>query len=336
MRKIAVYCEKENNVLSETSYELISKALELKKSAKELTTENNDFLIEAIVLSNSIDANDVQKAYQAGCDRFVLVKDNNLDIFIQTVFLEAFMDYFYQNPSEIIIFPATPKGRILAPRITTKLHTGLVADCTNLEFILKDNELKLAPTRPTFGAELMATILSKSFPQCATIRPKVFKAKFDNQTKGDFIEHILKYSYDEARLKILSSINEKTGISDYSDAKIILSAGYGLASDKSSYDKLKKISEITGAKFGATRKVVDLGYVGKEYQIGQTGAYTEADVYIAFGISGAIQHIAGMKNCKKIISINSDTDAEIFKYSDYKIVADANEIINQIYSKLTS
>lgn len=336
MRKIAVYCEKKNNTLTDTSYELISKALELKKSAKELISENNEFLIEAILPADSIDKKDVEKAFQAGCDRFVLIKDNNLDMFIQTVYLEAFMEYFYQNPSEIIIFPATPQGRIIAPRITTKLHTGLVADCTNLELILKDGELKLAPTRPTFGAELMATILSKSYPQCATIRPKVFKAVFDNPVDGDYIEYKLNYSYDEARINLLSSIKEKPQMYDYSNAKVILSAGYGLGSDKASYDKLKKISEITGAKFGATRKVVDLGYVEKEFQIGQTGAYTEADVYIAFGISGAIQHISGMKNCKKIISINSDPDAEIFKYSDYKIVADANEIINEIYSKLTS
>lgn len=335
MRKISIYCEKENNLLSDTSYELISKARELKNSAKTLIDKDNDFIVEGVVLSSIIDITEVEKAFKAGCDRFVLIKDSNLDYFVQTVYSEAFCEYLSQNPAEIIIFPATPTGRIVAPRITTKYHTGLVADCTNLEFILKNNELKLAPTRPTFGSELMATIVSKTSPQCATIRPKVFKAKFDNESQGEFIVYKLNCSYDESRLTLLSSIVEKPAMSDFSDAKIVLAGGYGLASNKESFEKLKKISKIAGAKFAASRKVVDLGYVEKEFQIGQTGAYVEADIYIAFGISGAIQHIAGMKNSKKIIAVNSDSNADIFKYSDYKIVADANKIIDEIYAELT-
>ena len=221
---------------------------------------------------------------------------------------------------------------MVAPRITTLLDTGLVADCTELNFVLKGEELKLAPTRPTFGAELMATILSKKNPQCATIRPKTFEPVFSYKEDGEFFEYT-PTSVEENQIKLIRSLVDSNVSSyDFSDAKIIFAAGYGLAQGRETeyFDKLSQLAKYFGAKVASTRKVVDFGLMQPKTQIGQTGSTVNADVYVAFGVSGAIQHVMGMKNSKIIISINSDKDAEIFKYSDYKIVADAKKVIDEM------
>ena len=338
MGKIAVYLESDlnNNTLSDVSYELITKARQLKISAKEIDCENNDFEVVGIVLCKNIDMDSVRRAFLAGVAYWVHIKDESLDTFSQNVFSLSFMEYFSSNPCEIILFPATPYGRILAPRITTMLDVGLVADCTGLELIKKNENIMLAATRPTFGSELMATILSKKNPQCATVRPKTFVADFtlgSDDISNRFFEYNLKYPINETRVKLLRSFFEKEKNDvDFDNSKIILAAGYGLYMGKNPeyFDKLKKLADKINAKFGASRKVVDLNLVSKEYQIGQTGSTVSPDLYITFGISGAVQHVVGMKNSKKIIAINSDEKAEIFKYADYKIVADAKKIIDEL------
>ena len=276
-------------------------------------------------------------AFDCGASKFIFIKNKCLAIFSQTVFSQCFIEYFSKFPSDIIIFPATTKGRIVAPRITTMLNTGLVADCTGLDFITRENKLFFAPTRPTFGSELMATILSKALPQCATVRPKTFKADFSRKVDGELNE-FYPTSYEENRIKLLRSvIDNSASESDFANAKVILCAGYGLieGKDRKYFLRLEQIAKIIGAKVGSTRKVVDMGLMEHSTQIGQTGTTIEADIYIAFGVAGAIQHVSGMKNCKKIIAINTDENAEIFKYSDYKIVADAKQIIDELLIKLS-
>ena len=337
MKKIIVYCEVDfvNKKLEEVSYELISKARSLTKTAKEL--KNEDYEVEAVALLDEIEVESVKNAYKAGANIFTLIKSDSLKVFSQTVFAQSFVEYFNQNKSDIIIFPATPRGRIVAPRITTSLDCGLVADCTGLDFIVRDDKLMFAPTRPTFGSELMATIISKTLPQCATVRAKTFNAEFIYE-ENDKINEFKPISYEENRIKLVKTILDNTPNEyDFSDAKIILAAGYGLVhnKDRKYFEKLEQIAKLIGAKVGSTRKVVDLGYMPQATQIGQTGSTVEAEIYVAFGISGALQHISGMKNSKKIIAVNIDEDAEIFNYSDYKIVANAKTIIDNIYEKLS-
>ena len=336
MRKITVYCEVDllSKKLDDVSYELISKAYELALKAKELQP-NSDFTVEAIALADSLDDESVKKAQNAGANRFVFIQSKSLETFSQTIFSQCFVEYYKKSQSEVLIFPATIKGRMVAPRITTILNTGLVADCTELDFILKDDKLKFAPTRPTFGAELMATILSKTNPQCATVRPRVFEADFSKNTKCE----CFKYEptlYEENRLKIANAIFDNIlDKADFSDTKIVLVAGWGL-NDKGNrkyYALLEHLAKLTGAKIAATRKVVDSGLMPQYTQIGQTGSSVNADLYIGFGVSGAIQHIMGMKNSKTILAINTDPNAEIFKYCDYKIVADAKKIIEELVQK---
>lgn len=336
MKKITVYCEIDylNKKILDVTYELISKAYELSKKAFEMS--GVEHIVEAVALADELDDESIKKAYSAGAHNFVFIKNNCLSTFCQTIFAQCFIEYYNQEKSDIIIFPATPKGRNVAPRITTILNTGLVADCTGLDFIVRDNKLCFAPTRPTFGSELMATILSKTLPQCATVREKIFKAEFDKNIDGKYFE-FYPNSYEENRIKLVRSIfdNSASG-ADFSNAKIIVAGGYGLVEgkDRKYFLRLEELAKLIGAKVGATRKVVDMGLVEQSSQIGQTGATVEADIYIAFGISGSIQHVAGMKNCKTVIAINTDENAEIFNYADYKIVADAKTVIDELLEKL--
>lgn len=346
MKKIIVYCEINNltRTFDDVTYQLLSKARELKYSAsligKTSDVKDYEYFVEAVALAPSLSRESISNALRSGADRVVLLKDSSFDIFVQTILASAFVEYFNSNPADIIIFPATPYGRIIAPRITTMLNTGLVADCTGLDFVLKKGELRLAPTRPTFGSELMATILSKKNPQCATIRPNVFKAEFVDSVEinmDNYTESLIKYPFEENRIKLINAITDKkTDKPDFLNAKVVLAAGFGIASGKKGeyFDKLEKLSRIMCANYAVTRKVVEMGYADKKYQIGQTGSTTQADLYIAFGVSGAIQHIAGMKNSKTIIAVNNDENADIFKYSDYKIVADAKKMIDEIYAML--
>ena len=338
MEKIYIYCELNNddNNLEDTAYELISKAHKLKLQAHVLKN-NSEFEIVAIALGEKIDEFSIKKAYEAGADEVVLIKNENLKRFSQTIFAQSFIEYFCQKPANIILFPATATGRILAPRITTILETGLVADCTGLDFVLKEDELRLAPTRPTFGSELMATILSKKDPQCATIRPKTFKADFTKEPEGKYSEY-QSITYGEDRIKLLNSeYKEEENTANFSDAKIVLIAGYGLLESKNKeyFEKIKRLAEALGAKIGTTRKVVDYKILPQNMQIGQTGATIDANLCISFGVSGAIQHVMGMKNCKTIIAVNNDENAEIFNYADYKIIANAQEVIDELLYILT-
>ncbi len=336
MKKITVYCEVDSSdkKLENVSYELISKAYDLAQDAMQLQTD--EYIVEAVALCDEINEESAKKAFQAGAHKFVLIQDKCLEKFSQAVFAQCFVEYFKENESEVIIFPATSKGRIVAPRITTLLDTGLVADCTGLDFIIKDNRIKFAPTRPTFGAELMATIISKKDPQCATVRPKTFKAKFDRNINGE-LNVFNPNSYEEPRVKLLRTVlDNTTSVGDFSNTKIVLAAGYGLVDkkDRKYFTRLERLAELVGAKVGATRKVVEMGFMPAQSQIGLTGATVEPELYVAFGISGAIQHVSGMKNSKTVIAINTDREADIFKYSDYEIVADAKVLIDELLEQL--
>ncbi|MBQ8476612.1 electron transfer flavoprotein subunit alpha/FixB family protein [bacterium] len=333
MKKIAIYSEVENSQLTDVSYELLTKASELKVFAKNLKDEEIE--ITSFSIAPSLDEKSIKNAYYSGADNVILIKNKDFSQFNQVLFLNAFLNFYDKNKFDYILFPATPTGRILAPRITTSLNTGLVADCTGIDFILKDNELKLAATRPTFGAELMATILSKRTPECATVRPKTFAAKFDTSREGKYIEYSCPASYSIG-LRPVGSTKVESDDFDFNNSKVILAAGFGLydGRDNEYIEKLKKLADILGADFAASRKLVDFGAVSAKYQIGQTGQTVTPDIYIAFGISGAIQHIQGMKNSKTIVAVNSDPNAEIFKYSDYKIVGDAKGLIDEMLFKV--
>lgn len=333
MNKIIVYCELDfkTQEINDVSYQLISKAHKLKLQANNLKNDEN-VIVEAVVLGENLGQNSIDNVRKYGADRLTFIKENCLLNFDQIIYSQVFLEYFKKNPSDIILFGATAKGRILAPRITTALETGLVADCTELEMILKNDNLILASTRPTFGSELMATILSRKNPQCATVRGGIFK-KEENETNIFEYSVFIPNAYNESRKRLVNSLlNSEKNPNNLQEANIVLCAGYGIYSaDKQYYEKLKEIALKTNTTFATTRKVVDYKISDHTKQIGQTGQNVNADVYIGFGVSGALQHISGMKNCRTIIAVNNDENAKIFNYCDYKIIADAKAIIDEMY-----
>ena len=335
MNKIIVFGEIKDGNITCSTLELVSKAWELKIYSN--SNFSKDITVETVVISSNIDESIKHKIYSAGADKIVLIKNSSFDEYCQTIYSKVFVDYFSQNPADVILFPATQSVRAIAPRITTLLNTGLVADCTDLELIEKNGEIVLASTRPTFGGELMATILSKKNPQCATVRPATFKIKDTKHSGGEYFEYSAPY-FEENRVKLLKSFLEDTAPSfSLADANIVLAGGYGIVSSnkKEYFEKLEKLAKMINGCVGCTRKVVDYGIMPSGSQIGITGLTIAPRLYIAFGISGAIQHTMGMKNSKTVIAINSNENAEIFKYADYKIVADAKKIIDELLDLLS-
>ena len=241
MKNIAIYSEIKKGVLDDTAYELISKANELRNFAKNISDEQIE--ITNIVIASSIDEESVKKAYSCGADNFVLIKNERFCDFNQIKYSSAFLSYFHENFHDFILFPATLTGRMLAPRITTVLNTGLVADCTGLDFIIKDKTLKLASTRPTFGAELMATIVSKTLPECATIRPKTFSAYFMKERSGNYIEYPCSVASSFNNI-LIGTTEDKKEKHSFNNSKVIFCAGFGLYDGKDN-EYIKKLQELS-------------------------------------------------------------------------------------------
>ncbi|MDD3744128.1 MAG: electron transfer flavoprotein subunit alpha/FixB family protein, partial [Lentimicrobiaceae bacterium] len=223
-------------------------------------------------------------------------------------------------------------GRDVGPRLSARLVTGLTADCTRLE-IGEQGELLM--TRPAFGGNLMATIVSKDHrPQMSTVRPGVMqKLDPDNLRNGEI--EILEVAFDKSkfRVRLLENVKAKQQLKDIAEAKILVSAGRGVNCAEN-LDKLKELADMLGAEVAASRAMVDAGIVPQNRQVGQTGKTVRPDLYFACGISGAIQHLAGMEESGYIVAINKDKYAPIFKVADLGIVGDGNTIIPKLTERL--
>ncbi len=314
--EILTYIQIENGEIEEHSLDLISYAREI---------GNNAVISSVIVTSGeNIDFSILKKF---GCEKLYLIKteqkefDKRKNSYLATKLIKEI------NP-DIFILNSTTEGREIAPVIASELEVGLTADCTKLE--IADN--RLISTRPTFGGKLMASVMSKKNPQMATLRVNTFKKKEFEIEKFEIVE--LKYDENlsdmpNVQTEILEFIENKKDFENLENAKIIFAGGMGLKT-KENFDKLKLLAKKFNAKTGGTRKAVDKGLIEKEFQIGQTGLTVTPEIYVAFGISGAIHHIIGMENSKKIIAINSDRSAPIFQTADIGIVGDAVKIIESM------
>lgn len=230
---------------------------------------------------------------------------------------------------EIILYGGTPNGKDLASAVATDLNTGLTADTTMLDVDV-DNRL-LEASRPAFGGNIMATILCKKHrPQMATVRPKVMKAlKPDASRTGKIIEEEISLKEEDMRIKVLQIVNDVTKKASLADADVIVCGGKGMG-DIKNFQLLYDFAETIGATVGGTRDVVEAGWLPHYLQIGQTGETVTPKIYFAIALSGAIQHIVGMKNSDLIIAINKDPNAPIFDVATYGIVGDAMEIIPKL------
>lgn len=282
-----------------------------------------------------------------GADSVYVIDDDRLENYQTLPFARAMIDAINAIKPEIGIISATTLGRDLAPRVAATLNVGLSADCTSLDIGYYANKRKnqrfakaFKMIRPSFGESKLATIIGPwNYPTLATARPGVFKTiKPDTTRTGDIIDFTPNWEEGDFSVEVLE-MTRSTETIDLSKANIIVSGGFGVG--KEGFTLLKELVEAIrsngqSVELGASRAAVDAGYIEYKHQIGQTGKTVRPQVYIAIGISGAIQHIAGMKDAQTIIAINKDSKAIIFDHADYGIVADYQDAIPPLIEKVKS
>lgn len=327
---VFVFAQQVDAKVSGVSYELIGKAKEL---AADLNTD-----VTAVVLGSGIKAlADDLAAY--GADRVIVVDNPVLAEYTTEPYTQAMDAVIEEFKPEIVLYGATAIGRDLAPRISARVKSGLTADCTKLEIdpeADKDSGLhNLRMTRPAFGGNIMATILiKKNRPQMATVRPGVMqKLEKDTSRKAEVIEFNPELKANNKYVTVEEVVKKVTDKVDIMDAKILVSGGRGVGSQEN-FKLLYDFADVIGGTVSASRACVDSGWVEKDQQVGQTGKTVRPHVYFAIGISGAIQHLAGMEESDIIIAINKDETAPIFDVADYGIVGDLNQILPLLTEKV--
>lgn len=330
MNNLIVYCETENGVVADVSLELLTKGRVL---ADKLGCK-----LEALVLASGTDGVEKQ-IFPYGVDTVYMADDKRLEPYTSLPHAAILTGLFKEIKPQICLMGATTIGRDLGPRVSSALHSGLTADCTSLEIgehtdarTGKSYENLLYQIRPAFGGNIVATIVNPDCrPQMATVREGVMKREIkDAGYKGEIIKiDIDKYlSYTDFVVKVIDRQIAKSKI-NIKGAPIIVAGGYGVGS-KENFKLLFDLAGVLGAEVGASRAAVDAGYTEHERQIGQTGVTVRPKLYIACGISGQIQHIAGMQESSMIISINTDPDAPINSIADYVITGSVEEVIPKL------
>lgn len=302
---------------------------ELANKAQDLSQKLNGEEVSALLISKPDLVNEYKEAFEkSGFDNVYIVEDERLENYSTELYAKAAVDVIKEIKPSIMLIGATTQGRDLAPRISSSLCTGLTADCIELDINEKG---QLAATRPTFGGKLMATILCKFYPQMATVRPKVFKPMAKDIVKNTkYIYKAVDLDSIKPKVELLEFIKcMNNTINELDSAEIIVSGGKGMKNAEG-FALLKEFADIIGASVGASRGAVDIGLATHDIQIGQTGKTVTPKVYIACGISGAIQHIVGMCDSDKIIAVNNDSNAPIFENSDCGIVGDVFEVLPQL------
>ena len=315
-----------SNILRPCVFQLLSKANSLKNKLGDGAK-----LKLLILCQNDLNYDEmVNELKYYNIDEIIIVKNDKFKEFNSDDYFSCVSNIVRETNPRIFLIGGTNIGRTIAPMISNSLHTGLTADCIELDI---NDEKNLSATRPTFGGELMATIWSKTYPQMATIRENVFKVEKCEENNPAIIFKDYDFNEYKSKLSLIKLIKREIN-NDLANAKIILSGGMGLK-NKEGFAKLKNLANIMGAQIGASRLAVEAGFASPDVQIGQTGQSVSADLYIAFGISGAIQHLCGIKNCKKIIAVNNDKNAPIFNHCDIGIVDDAALVIEQLETLLS-
>lgn len=316
---VMVFIEQRDCEIQNVSLELLGKGRELSGKLSDKLT--------AVLLGNNV-KNLCEEIVAYGADEVICVDDKNLKMYTTNNYAKALCDVIEKKKPEIVLIGATTIGRDLAPRVSATLKTGLTADCTSLEI---DDETKgLLMTRPAFGGNIMATIVCPDHrPQMSTVRPGVMQKLPKDNSKAGTIEHFNVKFEDDKSVEVLKYVKENVKKVNIEDANILISAGRGIGS-KENMNKLYELADLLGAEVSASRAVVDSGWVDKARQVGQTGKTVRPDLYIACGISGAIQHLAGMEESEFIIAINKNNEAPIFEVADVGIVGDVNKVVRNL------
>jgi len=267
-----------------------------------------------------------------GADRVFVVDAPFLQHYRTLPYTRIVSEVIVEQKPEIVLFGATTMGRDLAPRVANRLATGLTADCTGLD-IAPDDGL-LLQTRPAFGGNIMATITCPGHrPQMATVRPGVMQSVCIPDRTGEAIRIEVKEKSGDNLLEILRTVKKKKSSVELEKAQIIVSGGRGLGEARN-FAIIKKLADALGAEVGASRGVVDLGWIDRDHQVGQTGKSVRPRLYIACGISGAVQHLAGMQHSDIIVAINRDPKAPIIDVAHFSLIGDLSRIIPEIIAQL--
>lgn len=330
MNNLIVYCEIEDGIIADVSLELLTKGRSL---ANQLNCK-----LEALIIGSNLDGVEKQ-VLPYGADTVYLVDDARLYPYTSQPHTSVLVNLFKEQKPQICLMGATSIGRDLGPRVSSSLHSGLTADCTSLEIgphedkkVGKTYENLLYQIRPAFGGNIVATIVNPECrPQMATVREGVMKKEiFDANHKGEVIKlDAKKYVSDtDFVIEVIDRQMEKSK-ANIKGASIIVAGGYGVGS-KENFGMLFDLAATLGAEVGASRAAVDAGYIEHDRQIGQTGVTVRPKLYIACGISGQIQHIAGMQESSIIISINSDPNAPINTIADYVITGTVEDVVPKL------
>ena len=332
---IFVVMEQRYGKVQNVGLELVGEATRLKEDLKDD--------VVAVLLGHNVEG-EVAKIFHYGADKVILVDHPMLENFATEPYTKAITEVIKAFDPEIMLFGASSIGRDVAPRVASRVKTGLVADTTGLrmakteaelakeaEMGNKEPERALLMTRPAFGGNIMATLMCpRTKPQMATVRPGVMKMIAKDEARvGELVKFDVNFTDADMNIEILEVVKSEHAHVDLTEAKLIVSGGRGVGS-AAGFDVIYDVADALGAEVGSSRACVDAGWIAKDRQVGQTGKTVRPELYMACGISGAIQHVAGMENSELIIAINKNESAPIFEVSDLGIVGDLKAILPKL------
>lgn len=326
--EVWVFAEQEDGRLSDVPRELLGKGREL--------ADRLGVPLAAVLMGDAVEGL-AKSLFEAGADKVHLVEDPELKVFRGKAYRHAFVELIKECEPQIVIFGATHMGRDLGPAVASALKCGLTADCTDLQIAdYTDPKTKevfpsiLQQIRPAFGGNIIATIVNpRNWPQMATVREGVMKPLETQAGRtGELVRHGARLEGVDIPVEVVEIVRRHSSV-NLKGARIIVAGGAGVGS-KENFRQLFTLADAIGGAVGASRAAVDLGYCEHERQIGQTGVTVRPALFISCGISGAVQHLAGMQDSAKIIAINTDRDAPIFKIAHYGIVGDLNAVVPKL------
>lgn len=315
---VLVFAEQKKGQIHNVSYELLGKA-------RQLADKLNAPVYSVLLGPNGIRA---EELIYRGADKVFYIEDDIFNEPEELVYKINLVKLIDRIKPEIFLIGATSLGRSLAPRLAAALNTGLTADCTGLEI---DEDGKLVQIRPAFSENILAHIKTDTYPQMSTVRYKEFdEAKRNEQSEGEIVK-VDAVKPQEQLVKVISELKEQQV--DISDASVVVAAGKGLKKAED-IEMIQELADLLGGLVGASRSIVDDGFISKDFQVGYSGNRVKPKIYIACGISGAPQHLAGMKESEFILAINTDPSAPIFNVADYGIVADMYKVIPELINSI--
>lgn len=323
---VCVFIEQKEGEISKVSLELLGKG-------RELADELEEKLI-AVLMGHQMEEQ-LQEIVYYGADEVIYVDDEALHIYMTEPYTKAMATIINDRKPEIVLVGATAIGRDLAPRVSARIHTGLTADCTSLE--IDDEKRMLLMTRPAFGGNILATIICPDYrPQMSTVRPGVMqKLVRDEKRQGTVTPYPITIEEADQTYKILEVVKETKEKVNIEDANVLVSGGRGVGNAQN-FKMLEELAKQLKGQVSASRAVVDAGWIHRDHQVGQTGKTVRPGLYFACGISGAIQHLAGMEESDFIVAINKDASAPIFEVADIGIVGDVHKVVPALIGALAA